>query len=547
MNKRAVLLGIGGIILLNILSFFVFGRLDLTEDKRYSISDATVNLLENLENSVEITVYLSGDNLPGGFERLRRAVKETLSEFKTYANRNISYEFVNPDALADAEKEKLYEEFQNMGITPTTIFDQSGGQKTEMLIFPYALVKSGEKQEVVLLLKAGQAGVGDSESKLNSSFENVEYELASAIQKLSGTNKKNVGLLTEFTNQQPVAFMGMVNTLKEWYNLYIIDAKSSPTFDGLDALIMVSPDKKVDDSTKLKIDQFIMKGGRVLFFVDGLKVDSIGVQGTYAQPLDVNLDDMLFNYGIRINKNIVKDGLNAATIPLVVGETGNEPNIQPVQYRYFPTINNFGESLITKNIDMVYAKYAATIDTVNQGDGLKKTPLLLTSPYTKILNAPALITFNEARTDTKESEYNQGVKAIAYLVEGKFKSMFHSNFSGKELLKESEPTKILVVSDANVIQNDVNQKNGTYYPLGLDKYFKTWYGNEDFLVNALNYMVDANGILVSKEKNVTLRPLDLLKVRNHRLQIQVINILLPLLVLVLFGVGRYFYLRKMYN
>ncbi len=549
MGKRAVI--IGGILLLNLLSFYMYFRWDLTEDKRYSLSEATRNLLEGLPAPVEITVYLEGSGLPGGFERLRRAVKETLGEFRYYTGKNIVVRYVDPEKGSDAEKKARFADFEKKGILPTHVFDQKGGRKSEIAVFPYAVVKADGKEDVVLLLKSNQITSVTPEEKLNRSYENVEYELASSIQKLTAKEKKNIGLLPEFMSRSPLEFRGMIDALKDRYNLFIIDAKASRSFDGLDALIIPSPDKPLDDSTKFKIDQFIMTGGAVLFFVDGLKVDSIGLEGTYAQPLDVNIDDLLFNYGLRINKNIVKDGLNAAVIPLVVGQMGDEPNIQPVVYRYFPLINNFGNSLITKNIGMVLTRYTATIDTVNAGDGLTKTPLLLTSPHTQVLNAPALITFNEARKDTEETEYNGGIRAVGYLVEGEFRSLYRNRFSGRpssgDVITKSKPAKILVVADGDVIRNEINEEKGTFYPLGFDKYFKHWYGNEDFLLNALNYLTDGEGILLSRTKTVGMRPLDALKIRDNRMQIRLFNIVLPLAMLLVFGVIRYVWTRKKYT
>lgn len=547
MGKRSIFIAIGLLILINILGFVYYFRLDLTEDKRYSISKGTQNLLTNLEAPVEITVYLEGDNLPAGFERLRRAVKETLVEFKYYGGRNISYKFVNPELGSDEEKKKLYQSFQQFGVVPTNIFDQKGGRKSEISLFPYAKISSIGREDMILLLKSNQISSVSPEEKLNQSYENVEYELASSIQKLSDTEKKNIGFLPEFTSRSPLEFRGMIDALKDRYNFYIIDTKASKSFEGLDALILASPDKKVDDSTKFKIDQFIMSGGKAMFFVDGLHVDSVGLEGSFAQPLDVNLDDMFFNYGLRINKNIIKDGLNAAVIPMVVGKMGDESNIQPVVYRYFPLINNFGNSLITKNIGMVLTKFAASIDTVNVGDGLKKTPLLLTSEHTKVLNAPALITYNEARKETEKGEYKSGVKAVAYLVEGKFKSIFQSNFSNRKILTESEPTKILVVSAGNVIRNETNPAKGTFYPLGYDKYFKHQYGNEDFLLNAVSYLVDGDGILKSKSKTINIRPLNTLKIKDERTRLQLVNIVAPIVILLLIGLLRYLWIKKKYG
>lgn len=532
------------IIALNILGFWVYFRADLTADKRYSISESSKNLLKNLNDEVIIKVYLDGEGLPGGFERLKRAVKETLVEFKYFGKDNIDYQFINPYDGSEEERNTLFKQLVEKGMQPTNIFAKEDGKKVENLVFPYATIWYQNKEVSVLLLKANLAQ--DSQTKLNQSYENVEYELATAIQKLTITKKKKVGLLSEFTNLQPINFAGLINTLQEYYDLYIIESKKSPSFAGLDALIVPKPDKPVDDSTKAKIDQYIMNGGRVLFFVDGLKVDSVGLEGSFAQPLDVNLDDMLFKYGVRINKNIVKDGLNAAIIPMVVGNMGDKPNIQPMPYRYFPLINNFSNSLITKNIDMVYTKFTASIDPVNGNDGLKKTPLLLTSQYTKVLNAPALITYNEARTDTDEMEYQNGVKTVAYLIEGTFKSILQKSFTNSEIKTTSVPTKILVCSDGDIIVNEIDRKTGNPYPMGFDRFSQHQYGNQDFVINTLNYLLDEQGLLTAKSKSVGLRPLDKLKISNQKTKWQLINIVLPLVLLVVFGFLRFYYVRNKY-
>ncbi len=533
------------IIALNILGFWVYVRADLTADKRYSISESSKNLLKNLNDEVIIKVYLDGDGLPGGFERLKRAVKETLVEFKYFGKNNIDYQFINPYDGSEEERNTIFKQLVEKGMQPTNIFAKEDGKKVENLVFPYATIWYQNKEVPVLLLKANLAQ--DSQTKLNQSYENVEYELAIAIQKLTNTTKKKLGLLSEFTNLQPINFAGLINTLQEYYDLYIIDSKKSPSFAGLDALIVPKPDKPVDDSTKAKIDQYIMNGGRVLFFVDGLKVDSVGLEGSFAQPLDVNLDDMLFKYGVRINKNIVKDGLNAAIIPMVVGNMGDKPNIQPMPYRYFPLINNFSNSLITKNIDMVYTKFTASIDPVNGNDGLKKTPLLQTSQYTKVLNAPALITYNEARTDTDETEYQGGVKTVAYLIEGTFKSILQKSFTNSEIKTTSVPTKILVCSDGDIIVNEIDRKTGNPYPMGFDRFSQHQYGNQDFVINTLNYLLDEQGLLTAKSKSVGLRPLDKLKVNNQKTKWQLINIVLPLILLLIFGFLRFYYVKNKYT
>jgi ABC-2 type transport system permease protein len=544
MKKKFVvaLLIIGGIVLLNIAASFVFFRLDLTEEKRYSLSDATQSLLENLSNvdstDVFVKVYLDGEELPGGFERLKRAVTETLEEFKVYGGTNINYKFINPNAETDKKKrEEFYVELTKKGMNPTRVVDTKNGRQIENIIFPYALVSAAGYEVPVLLLKGTQGKT--AEEKLNQSNENVEYELATAIRKLTLKERKKIGLLVEFTKLKPLNFSDLIASLQERYDLFFIDAKSSPSFHGLDALILPKPDFPVDDSTKYKIDQFVMGGGSTLFFVDGLKVDSVSLEGNFAQPLELNLTDLFFKYGVRINSNIIKDGASCAVIPLVVGDLGDKPNIQPVPYRYFPLINNFGKSLITNNLDLIFSRYVASIDTV-RADGVSKTPLLMTSPYTKVLNAPAFVTFNDAQTDTEQAEYQGGVKTIAYLLEGKFQSLYKNrllpndpNFA--DFKAESKPTKIIICSDGDLIVNEFSQKTGNPLPLGYDKTTQHTFGNKDFVMNSIDYLIDEDGVIQAKGKEVKLRPLDKLRTRDERTFWQILNIGLPVALVLLFG------------
>lgn len=542
-NKFVVaLLIIGGIVLLNIAASYFFFRFDLTEEKRYSLSDATQSLLENLsaEDSTDVfvKVYLDGEELPGGFERLKRAVSETLEEFKVYGGTNINYKFINPNAETDKKKrEDFYVDLAKKGMNPTRVVDTKNGRQVENIIFPYALVSAGGYEVPVLLLKGTQGKT--AEEKLNQSNENVEYEIATAIRKLTLKERKKIGLLAEFTKLKPINFSDLIASLQERYDLFFIDAKSSPSFQGLDALILPKPDFPVDDSTKYKIDQFVMGGGSALFFVDGLKVDSVDLEGNFAQPLELNLTDLFFRYGVRINSNIIKDGASCALIPLVVGDLGDKPNIQPVPYRYFPLINNFGKSLITNNLDVVFSRYVASIDTV-RAEGVTKIPLLMTSPYTKVLNAPVFVTFNDAQTDTEQVEYQGGIKTIAYLLEGKFQSLYKNRLLPNDskfadFKAESLPTKIIVCSDGDLIVNEVSQKTGNPLPLGYDKTTQHTFGNKDFVMNAIDYLIDEDGVIQAKGKEVKLRPLDKIRTRDERIFWQILNIGLPVVSVLLFG------------
>jgi gliding-associated putative ABC transporter substrate-binding component GldG len=539
---------IAGLILVNVLSAWVFFRKDLTEENRYSISEASKRLVSHLPGPMEIEVYLDGGDLPGGFERLKKAVEESLDEFKNYGGANISYRFFDPLSISNPEQRNAFiDSLVAKGIQPTNIFDTQGGRKTETLVFPYALVSYEGKEETVLLLQSNQAL--SAQEKLNQSYENLEYSFATAFRKLATSERKKIGLLTEFTKLEPINFAGLINALQEYYDLFIVDAKTSESFIGLDALILPKPDLAIDDSTKYKIDQYIMYGGKALFFVDGLKVDSIGLEGTFAQPLNHNLEDLFFKYGIRLNTNIVKDGASAAMVPLVVGQMGDKPNIQPIPYRFFPILGTFGESVIAKNLDFVLSRFASTIDTVGS-DGIQKTPLLSTTPYTKVLQAPALVTYNDARSDTDKEEYNEGSKQVAYLLEGRFNSLYQNRILPSDPRSEffkanGENTKMIICSDGDLIVNEIDRRNGEPLPLGFDKVSQHTFGNRDFLMNAIDYLVDANGVITARNKEVRLRPLDTLKIRDERFRYQLINLLFPSLIILAIGLAKgYFWKRK---
>lgn len=535
-----------GLVLVNILANFFFFRIDLTEEKRFSIADATKTMMGNLEETVFVKVYLDGENFPAGFKRLQNSVKETLDEFKVAGGPKIGYRFIAPMAETDPEKRKnLQKELIDKGLIPTNLVDNKGGTRRETIVYPWAIVSCNGLEMPVMLLKGTQGLT--AEEKLNQSNENVEYELATAIRKLTTKTRKRIGLLSEFTSLEPIRFAGMINALQQNYDLFIIDSKKSATFTGLDAIILPKPDRPIDDSTKYKIDQFIVNGGRALFFVDGLKVENVGLDGSYAQPVQHNLEDLFFKYGVRINTNLVKDGQSAAMIPMNVGQLGDKPNVQLIPFRFYPLINNFGKSLITNNIDIVFSKFASTIDTV-QATGISKTPLLLTSKYTKVLNAPVLVAFNEARTDTDPKAYLGGEKMIGVLLEGRFESLyknriFNTDVRSKTFKATGELSKIVICSDGDLVLNDLDRRSGNPLPLGFDGVSNHTFGNQDFVMNALDYLIDNNGIIAARGKDVKLRPLDKIKVRQEQTFWQALNMLLPVLIIIGFG-AIWFYLRK---
>ena len=522
----------------NVLANFFFFRIDLTEEKRYSLSDGTINLLENLPSDVVVKVYLDGD-MPAGFKRLQSAVRETLEEFKVHAGNKLNYRFVNPDDFSTEKgRKEFYEEMLRRGMVPTNVVDVKSGKRTEKPVFPWAIISVDTLETKTLLLKGSR--LASPQEQLNQSYEGVEYQLASAISELSTGTRKRIGILNSVSKVPAGRLSDAIVSLQKKYDLFQVDLAKSPNLSGLDAILMVKPDVPFSEDDKFKLDQFVTHGGKAVFFMDALKVDSVGHEGTYAQPSQLGLDELFFRWGVRVNANIIKDLELCGAIPLNVGMNGDKPNIQIVPWRFFPLLNSFGKSPIVKNLDAVYAHFAGTMDTV-QAAGIEKTPLLLTSPYTQVLNAPVLISYNEARRQPNPRDYKAGVKTVAYLLEGKFTSLYQNRIlpsdpRAKNFQAQSPPTSIVICADGDVPLNDWDTKRNVPYPLGYDRFSQQTFANKDFVLNIFDYLLDDNGVIASRSKEVKLRPLDKIQLAEKRTFWQVINLGAPLVWVVLLGV-----------
>ncbi len=544
------LLVIVALLAVNVLSAFVFFRLDLTQEKRYTLSPATQTLLANLPDAIHVDVYLTGD-LPPAFKRLGNAVRENLSEFQAQrglaqAGATVTYRFIDPDAITNVEeKNKLIDKLQQRGLLPTNLFASEGGKRTEKLIFPGALVSYKGQETAVLFLKGNKTA--SKEEQLNQSYEGVEFQLASAIRKLTQTaeNRRRIGLLYGHTQVPPSRFADLLASVQESYELYFIDMAKPGPIAGLDAILVPKPDRPFSEDELFKLDQFVVNGGRALFFVDGQRVDSVNNEGTYAQPLSLNLDDLFFRWGVRVNRDVVKD-FYCAPIPLDVGNLGDKPNIQLLPWRFYPLLNNFGTSgnPIVRNLDAVLGRFISTLDTVRSsgadGQPIRKTPLLLTSPYTKVLKAPALISYNEARQQPDPQTYNGGVHLVACLLEGKFQSLFANRILPGDpravgFKSAGVASRVLICSDGDLIVNDVDYKRNAPYPLGFDRFTRNTFANKDFALNAIDYLVDPNGVIAARARTVTLRPLDKIRVDANRTGWQVLNLLGPLALVGIIG------------
>ncbi|RIV22398.1 gliding motility-associated ABC transporter substrate-binding protein GldG [Fibrisoma montanum] len=538
------------LVIINILSAFVFFRVDLTEEKRYTLSTATRNLLEGLDDDVHVNVYLTGE-LPAGFKRLENAVRETLDEFQARAGKNVTYRFIDPDGITETDaKNKLIDRLQQQGLLPTNVINNEGGKRVEKLIFPGALVSYKGKETAVLLLKGNKAS--SPQEQLNQSYEGVEFQLAAAIRKLTQTegNRRRVGLVAH-TNVPPSRFSDLLASVQENYDLFFVDMTKPGPIAGLDLILVPKPDQPFSDDEVFKMDQFVVNGGRALFFVDGQRVDSVGADGTFAQPLNLNLDDLFFRWGVRVNRDVVKD-LRCASIPLNVGNLGDKPNVQLLPWRFYPIINNFGNSRnpIVRNLDLVWARFTSTLDTV-RSPGIQKTPLLLTSPYTKVLQAPAVVAYNEARQQPDPSTYDGGVRIIGCLMEGRFRSLFANRIlpgdpRASGFKPEGAASRVMVCSDGDLVVNDVDYKRNAPLPLGYDRFTRTTFANKDFTLNAIDYLIDPDGVIAARNRTVTLRPLDTIRLKSERTTWQLLNLLGPLVLVGLVGVVWQFIRRRQY-
>jgi ABC-2 type transport system permease protein len=533
--KRFLILLLG-LLALNILSAYVYTRLDLTSDKRYTLAEGTRQLLGTLPARVHVDVYLAG-SLPPGFKRLEIAVKETLEGFGAEAGSNVSYRFINPIAGTSAEQSKRLEELAKLGLQPTNLVANQGGKRTEQLIVPGAVVNYEGKQVGVLLLKGNRAAT--SEEQLNQSYEGVEYQLAAAIRRLTQPeeNRQKVGLVFGHTQVPPERFSDLLASVQENYDLFFVDLRKPGPIEGVDALMLLKPDQPFLDSEVFKLDQYVVKGGRLLCMVDGQRIDSVGREGSYAQPLILGLDNLFFNWGVRVNKDVVKD-LTSGVIPLNVGNMGEKPNIQPLPWRFYPVINSFGEGPITRNLDALYLRFVSSIDTV-RADGIRKTVLLRTSPYTQVLKTPTLISYNEARQQPDPATYAGGMRNVGTLLEGTFTSLYTNQLLPDSLRsgyrERGTAAKVLVCADGDLVVNDVDYKRKAPLPLGYDRFTRTQFGNKDFVLNALDYLVDPNGLITARQREVPVRQLDMVKIGAERTQWQVINVLIPLGLIAVLG------------
>ncbi|MDQ2773210.1 MAG: gliding motility-associated ABC transporter substrate-binding protein GldG [Bacteroidota bacterium] len=542
---------VGALLLFNFIAQRLFFRVDLTEEKRYTMSPATKTLLRDLKQPVTITVYLTGD-FPPAFRRLEQGVRETLNEFRVYGGSNLNYIFIDPSAAgSEAARNQFYQTLFKKGLKPTNLGATENGKRVEKIIFPYAVVSVGGHDKNVLLLRGNQAAPADV--RLNQSIEGLEYELASTIRSLVPALRKRIGVVEGHGELDNVQAGDMLGAWQQQYDVFRVTLSKVKDLSALDAVVVAQPKTPYSEDDKFKLDQFITQGGRAMFFVDALRVDldSVARNGVaLATPYDLNLEDLFFKYGLRLNQNLLLD-LNSGQIPLVTGMDGNKPKIEPMPWQLYPLINKFSPHPITRNLDAVYLKFVGNLDTV-KARGIRKTALMTTSRYTRVLPAPVPINFNDARLEPNPKLYQKGFQPVAYLLEGQFTSLFANRARPGTLQFQPEkpanakPSKVLVISDGDFIRSEIDPKTGNPYRLGFDRLANTEFANRELVLNATDYLLDETGLIAVRGKQITLRPLDKVKLAEQRRRWQLLNLGAPLLLLGLFGAVRAWRRKRRY-
>lgn len=537
------------LVLLNILASQYFFRLDLTEEKRFSIKDQTKEILRGLDDKVYIEVYLEGE-LNAGFRRLQKSIGETLEEFRIYSGDKVQFVFTNPaTAVSQKARNEFMQELMQKGIVPTNVVDSKDGQVTNKIIFPGAVISYGGFEKGINLLKGSQGKTADE--KINSSIEGLEYELANAIHTMSNSDRKRIGFITGHGELDSLEIASLNNALLESYAVVKVDLNRKKALERYDALIIAKPTRKYSESDKYKLDQYIMHGGKVLFLVDKLEVsmDSASREGYFAFPYTINLDDQLFKYGIRLNLDLVQDKLSGK-YPVITGEVDGKPQMNLMDWPFFPLINRYADHAITRNLDAVVTRFISTVDTVKAA-GIKKTPLLFTSEYSRNLSAPVPVNINDIQKNLKTEQYPLRFLPVAYLLEGKFTSLYKNRFlpqgADQALFKDQgEAAKLIVIADGDLARNDINPRTGQPQQLGFDPFTRYTFANQELLLNAINYLVNGEGLITTRNKEVKIRPLDKEKIRIERTKWQVINLALPLVLLVAYGIVRSFLRKRKY-
>jgi len=541
---------LAGVIAVNAVAAFGFGRIDFTAEKRYTLSPLAKETVRALDQDIRVTLLLDGD-LPGGFVRLRRAAIDLLNDLKAYSNGRFTFRIIDPMEGDAAQQQENTETLAALGVTPTNLNVRTANGFMQRLIFPAALV-SGSEDDIPVNLLQNRAGARPEEV-LNNSIQNLEYAFVTAIRKAVSGTRPLIGITEGHGEPGQLQLHDAVQSLMSGFQVGFVNLDSIP-LDGLRqlaALIVVKPIRPFSETEKFKIDHYIMNGGSVLWAIDQVDadLDSLrnggGVQTVI--PRRLNLDDQLFTYGVRFNYDLIAD-LNCAQIPLTTGQVGAQPQIELAPWLFYPVFVPTTAHPLLKNLDGIRSEFAGTIDTIAV-DGVRKTFILHSSPFSRVMPMPATISLNLVEEAPDPTQFKSRPYPVAALLEGQFPSVFADRPLPKGIdptvtsPDRSKPAKMLVIADGDIFSGQVNPTDRSPYPLGWDRYTQQQFGNKAFLLNAIDYLTDDADVIALREKEVRLRVLDPVRLRQDRLFWQLACVALPLILLLSAGLAQQ-YLRK---
>ena len=546
---------IGILILVNVIGGFLFQRFDLTQDNRYSLSENTQELVSDLDDIVHFKVYLAGD-LPPSFDRLKESTREMLDELRAYQGQNIHYEFIDPSAAESKKKrKKRYKRISEKGLQEMILQVSEKGARGEKIVFPGAVVRYKGNEVVMDLLDTRSRR--PSPRTINKAIGNLEYKISHTIRKLQRGRKPKVAFIHGHGELGKREVFDAVKEMKENYSVSRIKIDGElDALKGQDAIIIPKPDSAFSDKDKFIIDQFIMSGGKAMWLTDPMKVsmDSLEKRSTImAVPKKLRIDDQLFTYGVRLNKDLVMDA-NCAPIGIVTQEVQGKPRIEKHDWYYYPTVtgNNI-EHPISSNIDPVRLRFASSLDTVER-DSVEQTVLLNSSDNVRVLPSPTRVSLNIISMNPAFERSQRSQVPMSVLLEGKFRSFFEGRIPPKirkseaiDFKKRSKSTKMIVAGDGDLIRNRVDDQ-GKVYPLGFEKYQRRKvYGNKAFIMNGLEYLLTDSEDAVLRS-GVSLRKLDASKIGGEdRYYWQVVNVSIPIALVILFGALQHYIRQRSYT
>jgi len=546
---------IAALLLINVLGANFYHRFDFTADKRFTLNDKTKTLLSNNQKPIIVTVFLDGE-LPPAFKRLRSGVKDLLADYKAYSSQEIKVVFLDPlKGLSAEDQDTVMHNLYDQGIEPTNLSVKTEAGLTQKLVFPAAMIESGGKMLPVKLLQNLDVS-GSYEDNINRSIENLEYVFTSSLKKVITGSNPRIGFTESNGELSDLQLADAIHTLSNSYEVGRVDLQSIDQggLDKLKVLVIAKPKKAFTETEKYKINYFVMNGGRVLWSIDQVNAELDSLRGRNGQMVfnqSLNLDDMLFMYGARINYNIIADPANCAEIPVSTGNVGGQSQIQLLPWFYYPIVLPDTSKSVVKKLDGIKTEFPSTVDTIG-AKGISKSYLLNTSAFNRVFELPKLFSLQMVAEQPDPKLFSNRPQNVAALLEGSFPSVF----AGRPLpagitapytdLQSGKTTKMIVIGDGDVFKNQVVEKDGTPLPLGFDRYSQRTYGNKALLLNIIDYFTDEDNLISLRDKEVKIRLMDKGKIKIEKTKWQFINVVAPLLLLIFFAIFQHYYRKYKY-